>query len=515
MQLFQKSDSNSDFTQTARNIPGEGQGANQWDFSKMLEQARKPEFPVNPYDNYNTYESERMSAQDDLTLKDTKNDSYNTVSERKADIRKQPENKTDQAATVKERETTRSESRKSDKNGNEKAHSKESGNEVKDKSKAESDDTRETRNSKKSDGSETVDHKTRTAIESQDDLFLTLKNLFDQEVSSEKNQKLSKNSKQSSSSLEEKQKSNPFHKQTELISIKKDKANLSMDELAARFSKKDKAPDTKSRLKMETEKGSVTQKDDSSAKDTVRVELDPEKWTVSGKHTLSRNSGEKNADGKLNPVRQDRTGNEKRESAGQGSGNDSSGSFGGRSDFLRNLQNHTKEIGERKETQAKDSQFNSLVRKARLKMGPEGTSSASIRLRPEALGELTMDIRVNRNHVEAKLLVDNEAAMKWIKDEIENLRHELKTHGVHVDQFSVKIKEQDAASSFLHDDNSTEQNLAGNEDPSGNKKGNDSNNGNEFLSETAQFPDITKVSDEYERVHVAGSNSKTGLNVTV
>lgn len=85
--------------------------------------------------------------------------------------------------------------------------------------------------------------------------------------------------------------------------------------------------------------------------------------------------------------------------------------------------------------------FNSLVQKAKVNLGNDGKSSASIRLRPESLGQLTMNLNIHHNRVEARLVVESEAARKFLMDELEVLRHELKGHGIHVEQFSIRIRD--------------------------------------------------------------------------
>lgn len=85
--------------------------------------------------------------------------------------------------------------------------------------------------------------------------------------------------------------------------------------------------------------------------------------------------------------------------------------------------------------------FNELVEKARLNLGADGRSSASIRMRPEALGTMTLNLRMQEGHLDAKLVVESKSAHKVMMEEIEHLKAELRAQGIQVDSFSIHIRE--------------------------------------------------------------------------
>ncbi len=98
--------------------------------------------------------------------------------------------------------------------------------------------------------------------------------------------------------------------------------------------------------------------------------------------------------------------------------------------------------------------FQDLVEKARLNIGSDGRSSASIRLNPASLGSMTLNLKVTDNQVEARLVVDNQAARKIMQEELENLKIELKNQGINVDHFEIKVRES-FTSDFQNTDSQT------------------------------------------------------------
>jgi flagellar hook-length control protein FliK len=104
--------------------------------------------------------------------------------------------------------------------------------------------------------------------------------------------------------------------------------------------------------------------------------------------------------------------------------------------------------------------FSKLVERARVNIAADGTSTASMRLKPEQLGNVTLNLRVAGSQVEAKLVVESEHVKKMMKEEIEQLAVELKRQGFSVDAIEIRVREPSEGSlSFAPDHN------ARNEDP--------------------------------------------------
>ena len=94
--------------------------------------------------------------------------------------------------------------------------------------------------------------------------------------------------------------------------------------------------------------------------------------------------------------------------------------------------------------------FNQLVQKARVNYGSDGSTHASIRLRPEQLGNVTLNLKVNGSAVEARLLVENDSVRKLVNEEIDSLQRELKRQGFSVDAIEIRVRDpqMDSQSSF-------------------------------------------------------------------
>ncbi|MDH5654721.1 MAG: flagellar hook-length control protein FliK [Spirochaetia bacterium] len=189
--------------------------------------------------------------------------------------------------------------------------------------------------------------------------------------------------------------------------------------------------------------------------ETIHVPLDPEKWKVAGQvdsREASLQAVQKKKSEKLNIQE-----NSQKSSEDKGEGNQNHSSS--RSNDVKNIFSElkdvqssqmTKKAAEAESVSANKKLFNELVEKARLNLGPDGNSTASIRLNPESLGKMTMNLRLIENSLEAKILVGSEAAKKMIMDEIEHLKFELRSQGIQVDSFTVKVKES-LSSEMDHD----------------------------------------------------------------
>ncbi len=84
--------------------------------------------------------------------------------------------------------------------------------------------------------------------------------------------------------------------------------------------------------------------------------------------------------------------------------------------------------------------YNRLVAKAKLNLHNDGSSHASIRLRPQSLGSITLNIKALQKQVEAQVIVETRAAQRLVLEELHSLRKELQSQGIHIDQLSVRVR---------------------------------------------------------------------------
>lgn len=98
-------------------------------------------------------------------------------------------------------------------------------------------------------------------------------------------------------------------------------------------------------------------------------------------------------------------------------------------------------------TETRES-FSKLVERAKINVALDGSSTASMRLKPEQLGNVTLNLRVVGSQVEAKLIVESEHVKKMMKEEIEQLAVELKRQGFSVDAIEIRVREPSEESAF-------------------------------------------------------------------
>ena len=125
-------------------------------------------------------------------------------------------------------------------------------------------------------------------------------------------------------------------------------------------------------------------------------------------------------------------------------------------------------------------QFQQMVEQARVRMGPDGRSTAQIRMNPENLGRMHLDLVMKDNVISGRLIVENQQAFKMIQEDIENLRQELARHGIQLENLSVKTREslqsqlqQDNRQSMQFQQENLEKGNSGERDsntPSGNEE---------------------------------------------
>ncbi|MBE7437510.1 MAG: flagellar hook-length control protein FliK [Spirochaetales bacterium] len=116
----------------------------------------------------------------------------------------------------------------------------------------------------------------------------------------------------------------------------------------------------------------------------------------------------------------------------------------GNSSLLFSQQVHVRQ-GEALRTEAMRTldprDFKGMLEKARFELEDTGRSTASIRLRPESLGVMTVNLETRGETVKGSVIVESQAALKAVERELETLRADLRLQGISVTEFSVKIKE--------------------------------------------------------------------------
>ena len=208
-----------------------------------------------------------------------------------------------------------------------------------------------------------------------------------------------------------------------------------------------------------------------SQKGTVRVDLDPRVWNIRQERRAPLEgerqdnlSGDEKGEGEENQgvSRSSRRLHLEGKGGHQQGKRDSSGgedAKGQNQELLNLFKNSSGQTQASRETGRSDAPdqarnpelFRGLVQKAKVNMDSKGNSSASINLRPEALGKLTMNLEMKGNVLEARLLVDSGSAKKAIMDELEHLKLELKNHGIQVESFQVRVRESSSSQfAFQH-----------------------------------------------------------------
>ena len=87
------------------------------------------------------------------------------------------------------------------------------------------------------------------------------------------------------------------------------------------------------------------------------------------------------------------------------------------------------------------SGLNELVRKANVQIGQQGNASAQIRMNPDHLGFMSVDMKVEQNRVVLKILVDREDVLEQLKKDLDVLRAEFGKSGLQIDSLSLKLRE--------------------------------------------------------------------------
>ncbi len=93
-----------------------------------------------------------------------------------------------------------------------------------------------------------------------------------------------------------------------------------------------------------------------------------------------------------------------------------------------------------------------------------GTHSARIRLKPEELGDLCLDISVTDSSVRAVIAVENSDVKKIIETHLNRLEEELRNQGLNIEQFTVEMRGGGLGDSYMpahHQGDSVPQRGAG------------------------------------------------------
>ena len=222
-----------------------------------------------------------------------------------------------------------------------------------------------------------------------------------------------------------------------------------------RFSSIDNLADVK--LEIETEKKPVNNSDlvKQSGEDKnsalVRVALDSEKWNVREEQKAqdSNSSSEKQSIKFVESNHSQKNKNENsnnENSSNKGETNKNSAEiitnlFG--KEANRNTLSSKFSNNLAKEDSLKNTRrlYNELVQKAKLNLKANGTSNASILMRPHKLGRMTLNLEIFKNQVQAKILVESNVVKQILMDEMNYFQQELSRQGIQVEGLSIRVRE--------------------------------------------------------------------------
>lgn len=185
-----------------------------------------------------------------------------------------------------------------------------------------------------------------------------------------------------------------------------------------------------------TENTPVEKRNVSTREGVVQMKLDSEKWTVIGR--IDAEKKELKTEQKIERP-EVATGKKKEIPSIQQKGE--SQLFGHFNQQRESMPTSLSRLDNEKLLHENTKAFNELVEKAKVNLSSNGDSSATIRLKPEELGRITLNLKIQQNTVHATLLVETDAAREMIKTEIENLKSELKLQGLHVESLSIKTRD--------------------------------------------------------------------------
>ncbi len=189
----------------------------------------------------------------------------------------------------------------------------------------------------------------------------------------------------------------------------------------------------------------------------IESTLDPKKWSIhrsSARESENQSSLSEKFSGKIENRKSRSSGKEGKgmNDRNQSTSNHREGSI---SDSIRdnssffNAESSKNIFMEKAETntemEAKYKQnrrlYDDLVQKAKVNLRSDGSSSASIRLRPAHLGRMTLNLEVMESQVRGKIIVENDTVRRLVAEELEYLRTELSRQGIQVESFFIRVRD--------------------------------------------------------------------------
>lgn len=80
-----------------------------------------------------------------------------------------------------------------------------------------------------------------------------------------------------------------------------------------------------------------------------------------------------------------------------------------------------------------------------------GTHTAKIRLKPDELGEMSMDISVMDKNIKAIITVENYAVKETIETNLNRLEEELKNQGLKIEEFAVEMRDGRSGERYMQE----------------------------------------------------------------
>ncbi|MBE7412119.1 MAG: flagellar hook-length control protein FliK [Leptospiraceae bacterium] len=101
--------------------------------------------------------------------------------------------------------------------------------------------------------------------------------------------------------------------------------------------------------------------------------------------------------------------------------------------------------------------LNNLVRQAKVHIVENGKSSAQVSLHPKELGKVLLNVTIEKNRVEGKIVVESETVKAAVATEMANLKIELKSVGLSLDNLQIEVGGNGNFMNFAKDDNFAEE----------------------------------------------------------
>lgn len=102
--------------------------------------------------------------------------------------------------------------------------------------------------------------------------------------------------------------------------------------------------------------------------------------------------------------------------------------------------------------------INEMVKQARIQILDNGKSSAQISLQPKDLGRMTLNIIINQDRVEGKILVESEKVKNLLIGDLGQLKSELKANGLNLEFLTIEARSENFSSNEFFEDSSGKEN---------------------------------------------------------